>query len=136
MEGDYVDISGNILGRHRGVVNYTIGQRKGLGITLGKPVYVTHIDAHKNTVVLGNNDELYQDVVYSNKNNFIHIEFNQPMKVEAKVRYSANPTEAILTFEDDNIIKTTFLKPQRAITPGQSIVFYSGDTLLGGGTII
>ena len=135
-EGNFVDKSGNILGKHRGIIHYTIGQRKGLGIALGKPVYVTDIDAVRNTVTLGNDHELLENIVRSKDNNFIHLEINKPVEAEAKIRYAAYPSKATIFIDEPGIIKTVFKQPQRAVTPGQSIVFYSGETLLGGGIII
>lgn len=134
-QGDFLDENGKILGQHSGIINYTIGQRKGLGIALGEPAYVTKINAQKNTVTLGKNDDLFNCVVYSKQNHFINSDAFIPDKLEAKIRYSSKPSPATIKTEN-KLIKTTFEAPQRAITSGQSIVFYSDEILLGGGTII
>ena len=134
--GNFVDREGRVLGRHKGILHYTIGQRKGLGIALGKPAFVTEIRAARNEVVLGDNEELFACEVQST--NHIFADGNPAAydgkTVFAKVRYSAPPSEAVLHVEGDKI-KTVFAKPQRAMTPGQSIVFYDDDKLLGGGFI-
>ena len=134
--GNFVDREGRVLGRHKGILHYTIGQRKGLGISLGKPAFVTEIRAARNEVVLGDNEELFACEVQST--NHIFADGNPAAydgkTVFAKVRYSAPPSEAVLHVEGDKI-KTVFAKPQRAMTPGQSIVFYDDDKLLGGGFI-
>lgn len=135
IPGQFIDAKGNVLGEHKGIINYTIGQRKGLGIALGEPAYVTKINSKKNTVTLGKNEDLFKPIVYSKNNHFINSESFIPKEIEAKIRYSAKPTKAIIEKENQRI-KTTFETPQRAITTGQSIVFYSGDILLGGGIII
>lgn len=135
QNGSFIDIKGSVLGTHSGIINYTIGQRKGLGIAFGKPVYVTHIDSENNTVTLGNNEELFTDTVFSKDNNFIHILLNGSFEAEGKIRYSAKPAKSIVFAEKNGILKTVFNTPQRAATPGQSIVFYDNDILLGGGTI-
>ncbi len=137
--GDYVDQNGRVLGEHKGIVHYTIGQRKGLGIALGKPAFVTRIDAEKNEVVLGSNEDLFSVTVSSCGNVF--ADGSDPakyhgMKVQAKVRYSARPANAVIEVMKDGSIKTVFEEPQRAATPGQSIVWYDGDHVIGGGFII
>ena len=134
--GDFVDKNGNILGKHQGILNYTLGQRKGLGIALGKPAFVTKIDYEKNTITLGDNEDLFDTSVISCDNVFTAYppEIYDGKEVLAKVRYSAVPAEAVLKIDADRII-TEFKQPQRAATPGQSIVFYDGDRVLGGGFI-
>lgn len=132
-EGDFVDSEGNVLGEHQGILNYTIGQRKGLGIALGKPAFVTEIDAENNRVVLGDNADLFRTEVIST-NNILYGAVGDEI-VTAKVRYAAKPAEARLAHLPDGRIKTTFVTPQRAVTPGQSIVFYKGDLVIGGGFI-
>ena len=141
LEGAFIDNKGNLLGKHKGLINYTIGQRKGLGITFGKPVFVTKIDSFNNTVTLGSNDELFAKKVTS-KYNFFTINSNKEfpmeydkMNVTAKIRYSAKPAEAILNFVNENTVNAIFKEPQRAFTPGQSIVFYKDDIVIGGGFI-
>lgn len=131
-EGDFIDSSGNVLGKHKGIANYTIGQRKGLGIALGKPAFVTEIDSEKNTVVLGENADLFSCKVESTGN----VLYKQISNVTAKIRYAAPPAEAVLITGEDDTIITEFSEPQRAATPGQSIVFYDEDIVIGGGFIV
>jgi len=135
-EGNFVDLNGNILGQHKGIMNYTIGQRKGLGIALGKPAFVVKIDSDKNEVVLGDNTDLFSDEVLCNNYvlNGLDDKELDGLEVLAKVRYSARPQKAVLSL-DNNIIKAKFEEPQRAITPGQSIVFYINNKVIGGGFI-
>lgn len=135
-EGNFVDLEGNILGRHKGIVNYTIGQRKGLGIAFGKPMFVVKIDAEKNEVVLGEQGKEFSDTLYAIKPNFIPFDIlEKPIRAAAKVRYSAKPAEGMVSMENGRV-KIVFDEPQRAITPGQAVVLYDGDIVLGGATII
>ena len=186
-EGDFVDAQGNVLGRHKGILNYTIGQRKGLGIALGKPAFVTAIDGVKDQVVLGDNADLFKTEVCSSGNVMFGVRTDvAPMEgslekgspdvtkaetsggvctaeaggsvagngggqacqtipdelkawladgIIAKIRYAAKPAEASVTLLDDGRIMASFSEPQRAPTPGQSIVFYKGDLVIGGGFI-
>ncbi|MCI8609158.1 MAG: tRNA 2-thiouridine(34) synthase MnmA [Firmicutes bacterium] len=140
--GDFVDKEGNILGQHKGILHYTMGQRKGLGIALGKPVFVTKIDPEKNQVILGDNEELLSHVVLSTDHVITEAIMDmEGRRVQAKVRYSARPAAAVIHVErvaEDVAayqIRTVFEEPQRAVTPGQSIVFYDGDVVVGGGFI-
>lgn len=134
--GNFVDSQGNILGRHKGIVYYTIGQRKGLGIALGKPVFVKDINVLKNEVVLGCEEDIFKKSLIADEVNFIPFErLNSPMKVQAKIRYASKATEATIYPYEDSKVKVVFEKPVRAITKGQSVVFYEGDLLLGGGII-
>jgi len=136
--GDYVDADGKVLGRHKGIIHYTIGQRKGLGIALGKPAFVTRIDPVKNQVVLGSNEDLFSNTVVSEGNVFTSEgDFSEydGRAVNAKVRYSAKPAQARLSVLPDGRILTEFTEPQRAATPGQSIVWYEEDHVIGGGFI-
>lgn len=187
LEGDFVDAQGNVLGRHKGILNYTIGQRKGLGIALGKPAFVTAIDGVKDQVVLGENADLFKTEVCSSGNVMFGVRTDvAPMEgslekgspdvtkaetsggvctaedggsvagngggqvcqtipdelkawlgdgIRAKIRYAAKPAEASVTLLDDGRIMASFSEPQRAPTPGQSIVFYKGDLVIGGGFI-
>ncbi len=186
-EGDFVDAQENVLGRHKGILNYTIGQRKGLGIALGKPAFVTAIDGVKDQVVLGDNADLFKTEVCSSGNVMFGVRTDvAPMEgslekgspdvtkaetsggvctaedggsvagnggvqvcqtipdelkawladgIRAKIRYAAKPAEASVTLLDDGRIMASFSEPQRAPTPGQSIVFYKGDLVIGGGFI-
>lgn len=133
--GPFLDLEGNVLGRHEGIPFYTIGQRKGLGIALGKPMYVVDIDPERNAVILGSNEDVFARGLISTDNNFIYIpELKDPMEVEVKIRYSAQPAKAIIYPHDDGV-RVEFEKPQRAVTPGQAAVFYKDDYVVGGGTI-
>lgn len=134
--GNFVDSKGNILGKHKGIIHYTVGQRKGLGIALGKPMYVIRLDVENNAVVLGEGDEVLSDTLIADDLNFISIDgLEAPMRVKAKIRYSAVEADAEIIPLDENRVKVVFDRPQRAITPGQSVVFYDGDIVVGGGTI-
>ncbi|KHD38375.1 thiouridylase [Clostridium acetobutylicum] len=134
--GNFVDKEGKVLGKHKGIIYYTIGQRKGLGIATGKRVFVTNIDAMKNQVVIGEEEEIFENELISFKNNFIPFDkLTEPMEVDAKIRYNAKASRATIYPVDDENVKVKFEKPQRAITKGQSVVFYDGDLLVGGGII-
>lgn len=136
-EGNFTDINGNILGRHKGIINYTIGQRKGLGISLGKPAYVVKKDIEKNQVVIGDEKDLYTNSLDACDVNLIPFEtLVKPMKITAKTRYSQNEQEAVLSYSGDGIYHVEFDKPQKAVTKGQAVVFYDNDIVVGGGTII
>lgn len=136
-KGNFVDTKGNVLGKHKGIIHYTVGQRKGLGISFGKPMYVVEIRPQTNEVVLGENDEIFQKVLYANKLNFMPFEtLEGPMRVHAKIRYSHKLSPCVITMQDENTLKCEFDEPQRAITPGQAVVFYDGDIVVGGGTIL
>ncbi|MDO4177252.1 MAG: tRNA 2-thiouridine(34) synthase MnmA [Bacillota bacterium] len=130
-EGPFLDAEGRVLGTHKGICSYTIGQRKGLGIALGRPAFVTEIDADRNAVILGENEDLFSNVVESTGN----ILCKQINNVQAKIRYAAKPADAVLSFDDEGNVKVVFAEAQRAATPGQSIVFYDGDLVIGGGFI-
>ena len=139
VPGDFVDTDGNVLGKHRGIIHYTVGQRKGLGVTFGKPMFVLRIDAEKNQVVLGEKGTEFSDTLIADKLNFITFEkLTQPIRVAAKVRYSAKEAEATVEPMEKGCAKVTFDSPQRAITPGQAVVFYEigGENVIGGGTIL
>ncbi len=137
VPGEFVDLDGNVLGKHKGIIHYTIGQRKGLGISLGKPAYVVNIIPEKNQVVLGNNEDVFSNGLIAEKVNFITFdELKDPVDVKAKIRYTARAEDAIIKPLEDGKFKIEFIKPQRAITPGQAIVFYQDDILVGGGTIL
>ena len=144
-EGQFVNSAGEKLGLHKGVPNYTIGQRKNLGITFGKPMFVVKLDGKLNQVTLGEHDELMKTEVVSKNNCFdakseakssslIPISYIGKT-VQAKVRYAAVPADAMLKQIDDETVCAIFEVPQRAISPGQSIVFYDGDKVIGGGII-
>lgn len=135
--GNFIDSKGNVLGRHKGITKYTIGQRKGLGIALGKPVYVVEIDTVNNTVMLGDNDEVFGNTLTAYDLNLISIEsIKEPLKIKAKIRYSAREQDATVYPMEDDMVRVVFDSPVRAITPGQAVVFYDGDVLVGGATIL
>lgn len=133
--GNFVDRNGKILGNHNGIINYTIGQRKGLGITFGEPKYVIRIDSSNNRVVLGDAEDVYANGLIAKEINFIASPPKDKMKVKVKVRYSAREAISNLIPVDNNTVKIMFHKAQRAITPGQSVVIYKDDVLIGGGVI-
>ncbi|WP_123053978.1 tRNA 2-thiouridine(34) synthase MnmA [Clostridium sp. JN-1] len=134
--GNFVDKKGNVLGRHKGIVYYTIGQRKGLGTSFGKPMYVIDINPLTNEVVLGDEGDIFKTELIAKDINFIPFESLQgTMEVESKVRYSSKPSRAWITQLEDGRVKVKFEEKQRAITKGQSVVFYSKDLLVGGGII-
>ncbi|KRQ86879.1 tRNA-specific 2-thiouridylase MnmA [Caloramator mitchellensis] len=133
--GYFVDVNGNILGEHKGIIHYTIGQRKGLGIAFGKPMFVVDIIPEKNLVVIGDEKEVFRDRLYAEDLNFIPFDkLEKEIRVTAKIRYSAKEAPAVISpYKNGVIVK--FDEPQRAITKGQSVVFYDGDIVVGGGII-
>jgi len=133
--GDIVDTRGRKLGQHRGIAFYTIGQRHGLGLASGKPLYVIRIEPESNRIVLGHEEELYSRKLAAQKLNWISGKAQQePITVTAKIRYKSKDAEAVLFFRNDSV-DVHFAQPQKAITPGQAIVFYNMDEVLGGGII-
>lgn len=135
-EGNFVDKDGNILGTHKGIIRYTIGQRKGLGIALGKPVFVNDIRPETNEVVLGDEQDLYKKSLVADNINLISVEsIDKPTRLKAKIRYSKAEQPATVIQKDDKLF-VEFDEPQRAITKGQAVVLYDGETVVGGGTII
>ena len=135
--GPVYDVDGNKLGTHRGIIHYTIGQRKGLGLALGKPMYVKATDAEKNTVTLATNDQLFSSKVYAENLNWIAGDVpSEPKTVVARVRYHGKDQPATLHFLGNGNILADFQVAQRAVTPGQAIVFYQGDQMLGGAEIV
>ena len=134
--GPILDRQGNILGMHGGIVFYTVGQRRGLGIAHEKPLYVMSIDREKNTLIVGEWGETFSDELIASEVNLVAIKrLERPIKVTAKIRYNDPEAGATLYPLDENRVRLKFEKPQRAITPGQAVVFYQDDTLVGGGTI-
>ena len=135
-QGKFVDTDGNVLGEHKGIIHYTVGQRKGLG-AFGKPMFVLKIDSENGNIVLGEKGTEFSDSLLAERLNFISVEkAENNMKVFAKVRYSAKPALAELFVIDEDSVKVVFDTPQRAITPGQAVVFYSEDNSVIGGGII
>ena len=135
-EGDFVDVCGNVLGRHKGIIRYTIGQRKGLGLALKEPMYVMDVDIGKNQVVLGRNEDLFSKRLVADDVNLISIDhIDAPIRVKAKVRYRHTEAPATVNPLPDGRIEVIFDEPQRAITKGQAVVLYDGDIVVGGGTI-
>ena len=135
--GDFVDESGRVLGRHKGIVHYTVGQRKGLGIAADAPLYVKRIDAAENRVVLSGNDALFSRELMANDFNWIAYDVPpRELRATARVRYHQREQAATVTVLEDGHVHLVFDEPQRAITPGQAVVLYDGDTVLGGGTIL
>ena len=135
--GDYLDLEGNVVGRHRGAVCYTLGQRKGLNLAMGAPVYVVAKDMEKNTVTVGPNEALFSTTLVAENWNWFPFEtLTAPMEVTAKARYNQQPQPATVYPEDDGKARVVFHQPQRALTPGQAVVLYDGDMVVGGGTII
>ena len=134
--GNIVLKNGEILGKHSGLINYTIGQRKGLGIAYKEPLYVLKLDREKNEIVVGTEKDLYSLELEADELNFLlNVDLRHEIEVEAKIRYRALPAKAILKVENGTA-KVKFLNPQRAITPGQSVVFYLNNVVLGGGKIL
>ena len=134
--GSFVDESGNVLGQHKGLIHYTIGQRKGLGLSFEAPKYVLRKDTVSNTVVLGDSSRLFSAGFLAENVNLIFTEnLTEPIECEVKIRYSQSESPATLFPLPDGGAEIRFREPQRAVTPGQSAVFYRGDTVLGGGTI-
>jgi tRNA-specific 2-thiouridylase len=135
-EGDLVTTKGEVLGRHRGMHHYTVGQRKGLGISAGKPVYVVKLDRASNRVVIGDDAELRSGACEVRDINWISLaSLEGATRVEVKIRHRHEPAAAIVEPIDSTTARVKFDVPQRAITPGQAAVFYSGETVLGGGWI-
>lgn len=135
-EGDFVDCEGNVIGRHKGITNYTIGQRKGLGIALGVPAYVTSIDKENNRVVIGSNDDLFKTHVIVKDYNPMGLgKITEEVRCYGKVRYNQTKAPCIIRPKGE-YIEAVFDEPQRAVTPGQAAVFYDDEYVVGGGVIV
>ncbi len=136
-KGKFINKDGRVLGENRGMPAYTIGQRKGLGVALGKPQFVVSKNAADNTVTLGDSEQLFSDTAVVSDCNFISIEkLEAPLRVNAKVRYRQSEQPAEISPLENGDVLLRFDSPQRAISPGQAAVFYDGDYVVGGGTII
>ena len=133
IKGNFVDSKGNILGTHKGIIYYTIGQRKGLGISAKQPLYVTNINKTKNEITLGTINELYKDSLIAKDINLLVDEI--PKNITAKIRYRSNNAKCSIELLDNNTMKIIFDEPQKSITKGQSVVLYSDDIVVGGGII-
>ncbi len=135
-EGDFVFLDGTVAGRHKGIVRYTVGQRKGLGLALKKPAYVCAIEPETNIVRLGDNEDLFTRVVYAEDVNLISVNsIEGEMRVSARVRYHQPERPALVTQTGPHTVRLVFDEPQRAVTPGQSLVMYQDDIVVGGGII-
>ena len=139
-EGCFVDVDGNIVGRHRGIIHYTVGQRKGLGLALGYPAYVKSINAAHNEIVIGDEQSLYSKEILCNAVNFMSvagIEAGNPLRANVKIRYHHRGEDAWLKMEGEDMLRIIFDEPVRAAAPGQSAVFYDEDRcVIGGGKIV
>lgn len=138
-EGNFVRADGTVIGRHRGITHYTVGQRKGLGIALGHPVFVTELRPETNEVVIGEAEEVFTDTLFATRLNWMAVEGpgSAPLKARAKIRYNHRGADCTIFSDGSDRVKVVFDSPQRAVTPGQSVVFYSEDGyVLGGGTIL
>lgn len=135
-QGNFVDKDGNILGKHKGIVYYTIGQRKGLGLAMGRPVFVTDINPLTNEVVVGAEEDIFKTDLICKDINFIAFDnLDKSLELKAKIRYSAKPATATITPLENGKVRVSFKEKQRAITKGQSVVFYLDDLVVGGGII-
>lgn len=135
--GNFVLTDGTVIGQHKGITHYTIGQRKGLGIALGRPVFVTEIRPDTNEVVIGSNEEVFGTTVYARNLNFMSIpDLEGELEVIGKIRYSHKGAPCTIRKIEADKVVCQFHEPVRAITPGQAVVFYDGDIVVGGGTII
>jgi len=136
VQGNFLDLQGNIVGRHSGAVSYTIGQRKGLGLAMGEPVYVCSKNMTKNTVTVGPDEALFRRELLANDWNWFPFDrLTEPLRVLARVRYRHTEQPATVYPLENGYAKVVFDTPQRAITTGQTVVLYDGDTVIGGGTI-
>jgi tRNA-specific 2-thiouridylase len=140
--GNVVDINGKTIGTHKGYYHYTIGQRRGLGVSSGengeggKRLYVTHKSQRDNTITLGPETALYSKTLFANELNLIACDkLERSLRVQIKTRYMQRESEAVITQIDADTIRADFDEPERAVTPGQAAVFYDGDVVIGGGTI-
>lgn len=134
--GDYLDLQGNVVGQHKGAVSYTLGQRKGLNLAMGTPVYVCAKDMEQNTVTVGPNEALFSTTLRATDWNWFPFPtLSEPVRVSAKARYNQPPQPATVYPEENGFARVVFDEPQRALTPGQAVVLYDGEMVVGGGTI-
>lgn len=135
--GNFVDLHGNLLGRHKGLIHYTVGQRKGLGLSLGSPAFVLELRPDTNEVVIGSNEDTFHDALLANQVNWMSIEqLEDEITVTAKIRYSHTGEVCKIKKTGEDEVICSFINPVRAITPGQAIVFYQEDIVVGGATIV
>lgn len=136
--GNFVDLDGRVLGRHRGITHYTVGQRKGLNLSMGRPVFVVEIRPETNEVVIGDNEDVFTNVLRCDKLNWMAVDglHGKSMEVTAKIRYSHKGSPCTIREIGEGMVECRFHEPVRAVTPGQAVVFYDGDYVAGGGTII
>lgn len=135
-EGNFVTADGTIVGRHKGITHYTVGQRKGLGLSMGRPVFVTEIRPDTNEVVVGDSAEVFSKKLLCDRLNFMGIaDLDEELEVTAKIRYNHSGAKAVVRRLEDDLAEVEFEEPVRAVTPGQAVVFYDGEYVLGGGTI-
>lgn len=135
--GDFVDLNGKVLGQHKGIIRYTVGQRRGLGLALPASMYVVQKDLEQNRVVLGFNEDLFSKEVYVEDINLTACDrLDRPTRLCAKIRYNQTEQPATVVQTDETHLKIVFDAPQRAVTAGQAAVLYDGDTVVGGGTIV
>ena len=136
--GNFVDKDGNILGRHKGITHYTVGQRKGLNLAMGRPVFVTEIRPETGEVVIGDNEDVFSDHLICGNVNWMAVDglHGEERTVMAKIRYSHKGAPCVIRELEDGRVECRFETPQRAITPGQAVVFYENDYVFGGGTIL
>lgn len=136
-EGNFVTSDGTVIGRHKGIIHYTVGQRKGLGLALGYPAFVLEIRPETNEVVIGTYEESLTTVVRADRLNFMSVEdLREPVRVFAKIRYNHKGAWCTVERTGEDEVTCHFEEPQRAVTPGQALVFYDGEYVLGGGTIL
>ncbi len=136
--GNFVDLDGHVLGRHRGLIHYTVGQRKGLNLSLGKPAFVVALRPETNEVVIGSGEDVFTDSLICDRLNWMAIDglHGKPMQVMAKIRYSHKGAPCVIREIGEDLVECQFSEPVRAVTPGQAVVFYDGDYVAGGGVII
>ena len=136
-KGNFVLADGKVIGEHQGIIHYTIGQRKGLTLSMGHPVFVTKIRPDSNEVVIGENEDLFVNTLICDRVNFMAMEgLDGEVRLKAKIRYNHPGAECVISPAEDGKVRVTFDQPQRAITPGQAVVFYQGEYVAGGGIIL
>lgn len=136
-KGNFVLADGKVIGEHQGIIHYTIGQRKGLNLSMGHPVFVTKIRPDSNEVVIGENEDLFVNTLICDRVNFMAMEgLDGEVRLKSKIRYNHPGAECVISPVEDGKVRVTFDQPQRAITPGQAVVFYQGEYVAGGGIIL